>query len=75
MLPGVVPPTPVLLTCRGIRLVHAFPDVAYAKIIFTANVISICGASTIGFSGGGKAENFPMVPQLNNVLYKIALLV
>ena len=65
MLPGVVPPTPILLTCHRIRLVHALTDVVYAKIIFTAGVISVCGASVIGLSYGGKAETFPMVLQLN----------
>ena len=44
------------------------------KYFLHRGVISVCGTSKIRFSGGGKAENFLMVPQLNNVSSKIPLL-
>ena len=71
MLPGVVLSTPVLLTCRGVLLVHAVPNVAFENIFFTTGIISVCGVTTIRFDGGGKEETFLMVLQLNNFRPKL----
>ena len=70
MFPGMVLLTPVLLTCRVILLVHAFTDVASAKILFNTGVIRFYGASTIRFSGEGKVDTFLMVLQLKMFLSK-----
>ena len=62
MLPGVLPPTPVLLTFRIFMLIHATTDAAFATTSFISGVNSICNTNTIhtilwsvpGFIGGGK---------------------
>ena len=65
----------VLITCHGVLLVNALADVDSSKIFFTKGVIIIYDIFKLGFSGRGKAETFPMVLQLCNVLLKIPLLV
>ena len=52
MFPGMVPMTPLLLTYRGVLLVHVLPDVVCAKILFTAGVINVYVTSIIVFDGG-----------------------
>ena len=42
--------TPVLFTCRGVLLVLTFHSVTSANIFFTAGIVSVRGASTIGFA-------------------------
>ena len=75
MFPGLVLLTPVLLTCRSVLLVHAFPDAASANISFDAGAISVYGTSTIGFVGGGWTGTSLMVRQVNTFSSKILLLV
>ena len=61
ILPGVLPLTPVILTCRGFLDVHAPLNVASAKISFVSSVRSVYGINLIaaiywsvpGFVGGG----------------------
>ena len=70
------PSPPVLMIHRGVLIVQALPDVAYAKIYFATGVSSVCGVNLIvGFVGGGKTETSLMVRPLNNFWFKIPLLV
>ena len=75
MLHGVLPLSPVLLTCRKILDVHALLDTACATISFVVGFTSIGGGNIIDaiprFVGGGKIG---MVRQLNNFCSKIMLL-
>ena len=69
-------PTPVLLILRGVLLVHVLPDVASAKISFTAGVISVYGVSLIvRFVDRGKTGTSPMVQTLYNFWSKTLFLV
>ena len=58
MPPGVLPPTSVLLTRRGVLYIYAPPDLESAMCSFAAFVRSVCGVNLIteiiGFVGGGK---------------------
>ena len=48
MLPGVLPPTPVRLTCCGVLLTHTPPDAASARASFVVGMNIVYGANTIG---------------------------
>ena len=66
---------PVFLIQRGVPLVNPLPDVASAKISFTAGISSVCGANLLfRFVGIGNIETSPMVRQLNIFLSEIPLL-
>ena len=75
MFHGVVLLTPILITCRGILLVHTLPNVASANIFFATGVISVYGASKIGFSSRVWTGTSPMVRHLNIFAPKILLVV
>ena len=75
MFPGVVLSTPILLTCHSVLLVHMFPDVASAKISFTAGIRSVYGVREIGFAGEGWKGTSLMVSQLNEFSSKIPFFV
>ena len=74
--PGVLPLTPLLLTCRGVLDLHAPPDTACTNISFVTSVRSVGGVNLItaipGFVGGGETG---MVRQLNNFCSKFLFLV
>ena len=68
--------TPLLMIHWSVLIVHTLPDVASAKISFTAGVSSVCGVSlNVVFLGGGTTKNYLMVRQLNNLWSRIPLLV
>ena len=48
MSPGVLPSTPILLTCREVILIHAPPDAVSATTSFVTVAKIICGANKIG---------------------------
>ena len=58
MPPGVLPSTPLLLTCRGVLDIHVPPDTASATLYFISGIRSVCGINLIaaipGFVGRGK---------------------
>ena len=80
MTPGVLPLTPVLLTCRGLLFIHTPPDVVSMTNYFLAGINSVYGANIISaihwsipmFIPGGKRG---MVRLLNNFFSKFLLLV
>ena len=47
MSPGVLPSTPVLLTCRGLLLIHAPYNAASTTNSFFAGIKSVCGTNII----------------------------